>query len=142
MNYELTDNEGNVLLFEGDTCGVNANERCYLAAHAEVQRRPSACQYGFATGGRHAHAAARCGVQSKIYFTTNNGGAQDGYTLLNGRIAWENGDRDWEISVYGRNLTNEEYFNGKLSLIGFFGREQGNPGPPREYGVTFKRSFR
>jgi hypothetical protein len=43
--------------------------------------------------------------------------------------------------VYGRNLTDQEYFNGKLSLVGFFGREQGNVGAPREVGVTFKRSF-
>jgi hypothetical protein len=33
------------------------------------------------------------------------------------------------------------YFAGKLNLVSFFGREQGNPGAPREWGVTFKHNF-
>lgn len=41
----------------------------------------------------------------------------------------------------GRNLTDKACFNGKLSLVGFFGREQGNVAAPRELGVTVKRSF-
>jgi len=61
--------------------------------------------------------------------------------LLNGRITWATADRDWEIAAYGRNLTDKAYFNGKLSLVGFFGREQGNVGAPREYGWTVKKSF-
>jgi iron complex outermembrane receptor protein len=94
--------------------------------------------------------------QSRIYFTQNNGcigprggaltgcgvnGAQDGLTLLNGRVSWVAEDGAWEVALYGRNLTDKAYFNGKLSLVGFFGREQGNVAAPRELGVTVKRSF-
>jgi iron complex outermembrane receptor protein len=92
--------------------------------------------------------------QSTIYFAANNGcyGAgstagcgqtdnQGGYTLLNGRLTWESASKKWQTSLWGRNLTDKEYFYGKLSLITFFGREQGNPAPPREYGVTFQRKF-
>jgi hypothetical protein len=39
-------------------------------------------------------------------------------------------------------LTDEGYFNGKLNLVGFFGREQGNPGVPRTWGLSFKRTFK
>ena len=49
--------------------------------------------------------------------------------------------RKWEVAAWGRNLTDTEYFYGKLSLISFFGREQGNPAPPLEWGLTFKRNF-
>ena len=45
------------------------------------------------------------------------------------------------MSLWGRNLTDKEYFYGKLSLITFFGREEGNPAPPREYGLTVQRKF-
>jgi iron complex outermembrane recepter protein len=141
VNYELTDNEGNTLLFEGDTCGVNADERCY-SPRTPKYNGAIGVSYGFAMAGGTLTPRLDAVYTSKIYYATNNGGEQDAYTLLNGRIAWENASRDWEFSVYGQNLTNEEYFNGKLSLIGFFGREQGNPGPPRQYGVTFRRSFR
>ena len=38
--------------------------------------------------------------------------------------------------MYGLNLTDEYYFYGKLSLLGNSGREQGNPAPPREMGLS------
>jgi outer membrane receptor protein involved in Fe transport len=92
--------------------------------------------------------------QSTIYYANNNGcftttstvgcgtGAQNGYALLNGRVTWMTNSRKWEVSLWGRNLTDKEYFDGKLSLLTFFGREQGNPAPPREYGISFKRNFK
>ena len=50
------------------------------------------------------------------------------YTILNARLQWDSPDDLWNVALYGQNLTDEGYFNGKLSLVGFFGREQGNPG--------------
>jgi len=141
VNYELTDNEGNVLLLEGSTCGPNADERCY-SPRTPKYNGAIGISYGIPMGGGTLTPRLDAVYTSKIYYTTNNGGPQDGYTLLNGRLAYETSDGAWELALYGRNLTNEEYFNGKLSLIGFFGREQGNPGMPREYGVQFKRNFR
>jgi len=76
-----------------------------------------------------------------VFFTSNNQGEQDGYALINGRLTWASLSKSWELALWGRNLANKEYFAGKLSLIGFFGREQGNPGPPREWGLTFTHNF-
>jgi iron complex outermembrane receptor protein len=140
VNYELTDNEGNVLLLEGDSCGPNANQRCYSPRTPEFTGGLG-MQYGFEALGGRLTPRLDATYQSTMYFTTNNGGAQGGYTLLNGRVTWANADESWEFALYGRNLTDKEFFNGKLSLIGFFGREQGNPGAPREYGISFKRNF-
>jgi iron complex outermembrane receptor protein len=93
--------------------------------------------------------------QSKMYFTTYSAtlgndiapnpieGVEDGYTMVNGRVSWspQNND-DWEISVYGLNLTDEVYYHGRLALTtAGLGREQGNIGAPREYGVTISRRF-
>ena len=47
-------------------------------------------QYGFgmAEGGLD-YAAHRCRYhQSEIFFTTNNQGPQDAYTILNARLQW------------------------------------------------------
>jgi iron complex outermembrane receptor protein len=141
INYNLTDNQGNVLLLEGDTCGPTGKDRCY-SPRTPKYNGAIGVQYSFEVGGGKLTPRLDTQYQSKIYFTTNNGGEQDAYTLLNGRVTYETQDKNWELSLYGRNLTDKGYFNGKLSLIGFFGREQGNPGAPREWGLTFKRSFR
>jgi len=151
VNYELTDNEGNELLFEGDSCG---GERCYSPRTPEFTGALGV-QYSFATMGGTLTPRLDLTYTSKVYYTTNNGcltttsdlgcgvyGAQDALTLLNGRITWANQDQDWQVALYGRNLTDKEYFNGKLSLVGFFGREQGNVASPREVGVTVSKSFR
>jgi iron complex outermembrane receptor protein len=137
MNYDLYDNGGNALLFTGNNCN---GERCYS------QRTPKftgavGLQYGIQAPGGSLTPRIDATYQSKVFFTANNQGEQDGYALINGRLTWESSSKSWEAALYGRNLANKEYFAGKLSLIGFFGREQGNPGPPREWGVTFKHNF-
>lgn len=146
----MTDNEGNELLFEGNNCG---GKRCYSPRTPEFTGGLGV-QYGIPMLGGTLTPRLDVTYQSKIYFTTNNGclsttsdlgcgvyGAQDALTLLNGRLTWMAPDRDWEFALYGRNLADETYFNGKLSLVGFFGREQGNVAAPRELGFTVKRNF-
>ena len=49
---------------------------------------------------------------------------------------------EWELALYGINLTDEVYFNGKLPLIGLgLSREQGNVAAPRELGISITREF-
>jgi len=138
LNYDLYDNEGNDLLFEGDDprCGG----QCY-PTRTPKWNGAVGIQYSFDTGSGAITPRLDAQYQSTIYFNTNNTGPQEGYTLLNGRVTWESTDKAWDVSLYGNNLTDEGYFNGKLSLVGFFGREQGNPGTPRTWGLSFKRSF-
>jgi iron complex outermembrane receptor protein len=151
LNYWLESAGDNPLLLAGNQCG---GETCYS---------PRTPKFTAALGGQYSMAVAGGGrltprldmtYQSTIYFAANNGcfGAgstagcgqtdnQGGYTLLNGRIAYETANKKWQASLWGRNLTDKEYFYGKLSLITFFGREEGNPAPPREYGLTVQRKF-
>jgi iron complex outermembrane recepter protein len=138
VNYNLYDNEGNVLLFEGNGCN---GRRCYSPRTPKFTGALG-LQYSF--GSTRGTITPRLDVQntSEIYFTTNNQGVQDALTLTNARVTWLSESAQWEVAVYGDNLTDEEYFNGKLNLVGFFGREQGNPGTPRTWGISFKRNFR
>jgi iron complex outermembrane recepter protein len=138
VNYNLYDNEGNELLLEGNGCG---GRRCYS---------PRTPKFTGALGLQYSFSSTRGSItpridvqnQSEIYFTTNNQGVQEALTLTNARVTWLSETAQWEVAVYGDNLTDEEYFNGKLNLVGFFGREQGNPGMPRTWGISFKRNFR
>lgn len=137
LNYDLYDRESNTLLLINNECG---GQRCYSQRTPELTAT-AGMQYGILVPGGSLTPRLDAQYQSRIYFTSNNQGEQGGYTLLNGRLTWETESKDWDIALYGRNLTNKEYFAGKLSLVGFFGREQGNPGTPREWGLTFERNF-
>jgi iron complex outermembrane receptor protein len=79
----------------------------------------------------------------KIFFSPDdpNFGFQDSYSTVNTRVQWVSPDQAWSVAFLVTNLTNEEYFNGKLSLVSLLQREQGNPAPPREWGLSIKRSF-
>jgi iron complex outermembrane recepter protein len=150
VNYWLESNGGNALLLTGDQCG---GETCY-APRTPKYTGALGAQYSLEFAGGKLTPRVDMTYQSTIYFNANNGcyGAgsaagcgmtdnQGGYALLNSRITWETASKKWQASLWGRNLTDKEYFNGKLSLITFFGREEGNPAPPREYGITVQRKF-
>ena len=80
--------------------------------------------------------------QSKMFFGTDPvNGYQEAHTLVDARLTWESANQGWSMSLFGTNLTDEVYFNGKLSLVTVLGREQGNVAPPRSWGLALKRSF-
>jgi iron complex outermembrane receptor protein len=68
-------------------------------------------------------------------------GYQGGHTLLDARMTWVSPDEAWELALFGTNLTDKVYFDGKLSLVTLLQRQQGNVAPPRQWGVTVKRTF-
>jgi len=78
--------------------------------------------------------------QSRIYFN-NSAGVQSSYGLLNARLSWDSPDDKWSAALSGTNLTDKRYFDGKLALQAALGREQGNIAAPRQWGVSFRRSF-
>jgi iron complex outermembrane receptor protein len=62
--------------------------------------------------------------------------------LLNGRITWRTQDGAWQTTLSGTNLTNKFYYVNSFDLAGppFFVLA-GQPGRPREWAVTLKRTF-
>ncbi|MCF6276167.1 MAG: hypothetical protein L3J05_10445, partial [Robiginitomaculum sp.] len=66
---------------------------------------------------------------------------QDGYGLLGGRITLAPKDANWEVAMYGSNLTNELYLNGGASSLDSFGIIEGYYGLPTEWGIATKLKF-
>jgi iron complex outermembrane receptor protein len=56
------------------------------------------------------------------------------YGILNARIVYASG-RDWQLSLFGKNLTDERYVNGGIDTGLFWGYDFGTIGRPREIGL-------
>jgi iron complex outermembrane receptor protein len=57
---------------------------------------------------------------------------QRAYVLLGAQFGWENGR--WRVSLFGDNLTAEDYYTG-MTPLGGPPSDHGTPGAPRTYGV-------
>jgi iron complex outermembrane recepter protein len=79
--------------------------------------------------------AAAPGSASDIF------GRVPGYTLANARLTWRNADSDLDISLEVTNLFDKYYFPSKFDLSTLAGSVLGNPGRPREWGLTVKKKF-
>ena len=63
---------------------------------------------------------------------------QPEYTLLGTTLSWTSSDGKYEARIWGRNLTDEYYFN---YMSGSALRDSGAPAMPRTYGVSFGAHF-
>ncbi len=71
-----------------------------------------------------------------------NAGVVEAYGLFNGQISLELDNPGIEISLWGRNLADEEYYVRKYAdLLNLFGFSSGNVGDPLTYGVTVTYRF-
>lgn len=71
---------------------------------------------------------------------------QDAFGLLGFHVTYEGADSDWSVSVFGSNITDEEYANiimdiGGTDYADALGFRMEEPGRPRELGVRFKYHF-
>jgi iron complex outermembrane receptor protein len=66
----------------------------------------------------------------------------DGYTLANARLTWRNADNDLEVAFEVTNLFDKYYLLTSFDLTGAgAGLVSGQPGHPREWAVSVKKSF-
>jgi iron complex outermembrane receptor protein len=66
----------------------------------------------------------------------------DGYTLANARLTWRNADEDLEVAFEATNLFDKYYLLTSFDLTGAgAGFVAGQPGRPREWAVSVKKSF-
>jgi iron complex outermembrane receptor protein len=82
--------------------------------------------------------------QSRTYYDNQNTvlASQEGYSLLNARLTWRTSDDGWSVALGVTNLTEEEYYVNKFTLLPFgLGTLEGQPARPREWAVTVRRNF-
>jgi iron complex outermembrane receptor protein len=63
----------------------------------------------------------------------------DDRELLNVKIGWRNDN--WNISVWGKNLTEDEYATQTVITQLFSGQDSYFLAPPKTYGATLRYEF-
>ena len=109
--------------------------------------------YGFdlAGGGRISLLGALT-HQGRVYFLPANTElmSQKAYTLLDARIGYTNADRNLEISMFGKNLSDEDYFHNAVQFTSTsdarrdpfsIGNTLGYPAPGRQWGIELTYRF-
>lgn len=81
--------------------------------------------------------------QSKVYFDAANssfdGAFQPSYGVVNGSVTYTSADGTYDVSLYGRNLNDEEYYRN-VALQGRYGLAV--PGDPLTFGLRFGWRYR
>ena len=78
--------------------------------------------------------------QGELYMKPSNADISqiDGYELYNARVAFQSADETWELALWGKNLTDEEYAIHSSDLVQLGSNSTSDIlGNPRTYGVTF-----
>ncbi len=103
--------------------------------------------------GAEVRIFGQVSYQSELFHTQFNDPliGQDATTLVDGRVAWVSADGNWELAAYGKNLTDEEYFQNTVRFTSLsegnpadrfnIGAGLGYPAPGRSWGVEATRRF-
>ncbi|EZP50458.1 TonB-dependent receptor [Sphingomonas sp. RIT328] len=100
--------------------------------------------YTFDVGRVPAYIRLNSATRSSAYFP-QTGRTFSGYTIVNGSIGVLSPDRNWELSLWGKNLFNtvkEDTDGGPWSIFGVqSGLRIGTVTNDRELGLTLRRTF-
>ncbi|MFV3131607.1 TonB-dependent receptor [Niveispirillum sp. KHB5.9] len=97
-------------------------------------------QYSFDLGGGSAFVRGEYGWKDRQYFTLVNDAIQTmgSYDLINASFGYSPADSNWQVIVYGRNLSDTQYL---VSTGTFTAVPSGTPGDPRTYGIRLTYSY-
>ncbi|GAA0376289.1 TonB-dependent receptor [Bowmanella denitrificans] len=81
--------------------------------------------------------------RSKTYLTVSSSEvlAQPGYALLDMSVTYLTDDEQWQLSLYGNNLTDKRYRQHGFDLSASPGVQLGYYGAPRTFGINLKYRF-
>lgn len=104
-------------------------------------------------GGGRIDVFGQLSYQSRVFHTQNNENliGQDGFALVDARVAYVAPDESWEIAVVGKNLFDQDYFQNTVRFTSLsqgnpadannIGAALGYPGEGRSYGVQASYRF-
>jgi iron complex outermembrane recepter protein len=98
-------------------------------------------QYEFGLGERGSlNLRGEYSWKDRQFFTVVNDAIQTtpSYGLANASVSYLSPGENWQLILFGRNLTDEEYL---VSTGGFTAVPSGTPGDPRTYGLRVAFSF-
>jgi iron complex outermembrane receptor protein len=89
--------------------------------------------------GWGVYALGDASYKSNVYYSLANRGqnSQDGYWLVNARLAVHADDDKWEAAIFGRNVFNKLYVSASYDNWGGIFPSQNFLGDPATYGVSF-----
>lgn len=81
--------------------------------------------------------------QSKVFNDPQNEAIsmQPGYGILNARLTWDAAQGGWQASLFASNLANKMYYVTERNQLATYDVVMGQPGRPREFLFTVKKSF-
>jgi iron complex outermembrane receptor protein len=116
---------------------------------------PGISKWALSVGGEYARPTTALGLRGELFggidashrsaFSSSPSASRylvvDGYSLLNVRTGfrWADG---WSLSVWSRNVLNQDYFELLSAAPGGSGLYVGLPGDPRTVGVTLRMAIR
>ena len=89
----------------------------------------------------HADTTYRSSVELVPSATSLDQLTQDGYALVNARIALNIEDLGVEVAIFGRNLTDHVYYEAASNLEDILGYNYLITGTPRTYGFSITKRF-
>jgi iron complex outermembrane receptor protein len=66
---------------------------------------------------------------------------EDSYGLLNALVSYTSGNEAWYVSIFAKNLTDEDYRSYAFDTTTFFGATEDVPGPERWVGANLRFSW-
>ena len=119
--------------------GITKNNK---APYAPKWKFGAGVQYAIPVGSAGT-LTPRLDVAYQSYFFSNIDnnplGKVAGYTLANGRIAFADADRTWEVALAVTNIFDKYYYLNKIRYP--IGIVVGQPALPREWKISVKRNF-
>jgi iron complex outermembrane receptor protein len=90
-------------------------------------------QYVLKTSMGEITPAVTYSYNSGFYWNPQNRTRSDAYSLVNATLTWTSPAQSWNVQLWGKNLTNTEYFSSAAtSSVG----DNYYPGAPRTYGAS------
>lgn len=130
-----------------DTEITDISEGSNLKLGSRLPRAPErswvlTADYNFEMEGGNLNIRGDYRYTGEQFFDLNEqpAGHEQGYGLLDGRIAYESDVGDWEVSLWAKNLGDKEYRSHVQSIRS--GRAGlGQIGAPRTFGISYTKHF-